>query len=391
MTSVRRRRLVRRAVQVQPVSIVQVELQPSPAMVLPSSHCLLRELEAVAADRGARAARALRLDRAGRRAAVVRDEVAVVALLEALLDAVAARGLVADRLRRRRPASTQAKPGSSVQVALQPSPAVLLPSSHCSLPATMPSPHFLAMHFAPGVGHCQPGSTWQVDAAAVAGRRVAVVALSRCRCTLPSPHLTVDDAGLRRASGTTQFGSIWQVALQPSPETVLPSSQASPRSTTPSPHSIWVHAPPRASRRRSPRRRPRPRRPRRPTGTASPARPGRSTSSRRPTGCCRRRTPRPGRRAVAADPDLHARLARRSGTRSPARSGRRRSSRRRGWCCRRRTLAAPRRRRRRTAARRSTRPRSTRRRRWGRPASARRRTAIACPRRRTSRWRRTLP
>src|ERR1700734_806441 len=59
------------------------------------------ELDPVAADGGARPARALGLDRAGRRAAVVRDEVPVVALLVALLDPVAAHGLVADRHRRR--------------------------------------------------------------------------------------------------------------------------------------------------------------------------------------------------------------------------------------------------------------------------------------------------
>jgi hypothetical protein len=39
------------------------------------------------------------------------------------------------------PWSTQAKPGSSLQLAEQPSPSVVLPSSHCSPDWTKPSPH----------------------------------------------------------------------------------------------------------------------------------------------------------------------------------------------------------------------------------------------------------
>src|SRR5262249_39546563 len=37
------------------------------------------------------------------------------------------------------------------------------PMSHCSLPAITPSPHCLATHGRPGFGHVQPISTWQLD------------------------------------------------------------------------------------------------------------------------------------------------------------------------------------------------------------------------------------
>jgi len=53
------------------------------------------------------------------------------------------------------------KPGSSLQVGEQPSSGVVLPSSHASAAAMMPSPH-LGVHGLPGTRHCQPASTlWQ--------------------------------------------------------------------------------------------------------------------------------------------------------------------------------------------------------------------------------------
>src|SRR5262249_54752391 len=57
---------------------------------------LRRELQTVAAHRGAGAAGAVGLDGARRRAAVVRDQVVIVALLAAFLDPVAAGRLPAD-------------------------------------------------------------------------------------------------------------------------------------------------------------------------------------------------------------------------------------------------------------------------------------------------------
>jgi hypothetical protein len=51
---------------------------------------------------------------------------------------------------------------SSVHSGLQPSPATVLPSSHCSAPATLPSPHLAARQIVPG-GHSQPHSSVQPD------------------------------------------------------------------------------------------------------------------------------------------------------------------------------------------------------------------------------------
>jgi hypothetical protein len=42
-----------------------------------------------------------------------------------------------------------ANPGSSRHVGLHPSPAIVFPSSHCSWPATIPSPHAFAMQALP--------------------------------------------------------------------------------------------------------------------------------------------------------------------------------------------------------------------------------------------------
>src|SRR5580692_1947420 len=82
-------------VQLQPVSIMQVELQPSPETVFPSSHCS--------------------------------------------------------------PGNTRPSPhtavhvppeqcGSIVHVGEQPSYGMRLPSSHCSSPSALPSPHFVTWH-----------------------------------------------------------------------------------------------------------------------------------------------------------------------------------------------------------------------------------------------------
>src|SRR5437764_247109 len=86
------------------------------------------------------------------------------------------------------PVFTQAKPGSSVHVALQPSLETVLPSSHCSLPASTPSPHM--------------------------GTATAV----------QGPPLPPTLGQVKPAS------TIVQSAVHPSPPIVLPSSHASPGS-----------------------------------------------------------------------------------------------------------------------------------------------------------------
>src|SRR5580692_7712715 len=132
-----------------------------------------------------------------------------------------------------------------VQVELQPSPETMLPSSHCSAPAMMPSPHALATHFVSGVGHCHPGSSMHVDEQPSPDTALPSSHVS-LPVTLPSPHLTVETHGAS-GWGQTKFASSWHSELQPSPETVLPSSHCSPmsRSTTPSPqNSIFLQAVP---------------------------------------------------------------------------------------------------------------------------------------------------
>src|SRR5688572_10078489 len=80
------------------------------------------------------------------------------------------------------------------QLALQPSSASVLPSSHSSVLSLVPLPH--SSHGAPGTGHSKPSS---------------------------SVHS----------------------ALQPSPSSSLPSSHSSPAPTSPSLHgSIWTGVPP---------------------------------------------------------------------------------------------------------------------------------------------------
>src|SRR5450432_1031920 len=78
---------------------------------------------------------------------------------------------------------------SSVQVGLQPSPATRLPSSHCSRPATKPSPHLRARQALP-IEHVQPHSTWHV---CEQPSPASTLPSSHCSApvTLWSPHLTV--------------------------------------------------------------------------------------------------------------------------------------------------------------------------------------------------------
>src|SRR5262245_58244133 len=77
---------------------------------------------------------------------------------------------------------------SRAHVGLQPSPAVVLPSSHCSVPATFPSPHWVAWQ-AP-CAHVQPHSISQPDE-----QPSPPEVLPSSHCSLPviflSPHLTV--------------------------------------------------------------------------------------------------------------------------------------------------------------------------------------------------------
>src|SRR2546426_416398 len=95
--------------------------------------------------------------------------------------------------------------GSSWQLAEQPSPDTVLPSSHCSPASTTPSP--------------QRGSRWQV------------AEQPSPETVLPSSHCSPGSRMWLPHTSSRQLGE------QPSPATVLPSSHCSPASSTPLPQS----------------------------------------------------------------------------------------------------------------------------------------------------------
>ena len=170
---------------VQPGSTVHDDEQPSPEIALPSSQLSWGNFSpspqtAVQVPPGA-----LGLDRARRRAAVIGDEVAVVALLEALLDPVAALGRVADRLAVTAP-RTQT-PASSVQLEEQPSPldrvavVALLVARQDAIAALLGDARRAR-------GRARPaGFDLAGETAAVAAGGVAVIT-RLVAWTLPSPH-----------------------------------------------------------------------------------------------------------------------------------------------------------------------------------------------------------
>ena len=170
-------------VHLKPGSTLQFDEQPSPSTVLPSSQFCPFGLSTGSSRPSPQtvahappAGGADGLEAAERRAAVARDRVAVVALLGAFDLALLPHTVVVQVVGPLQPACAaaagvvQIQPSafatgllSSVQVALQPSPRSLLPSSHCSLPATLPSPH-LAARQPRRAGTAQPHSTRAVGA-----------------------------------------------------------------------------------------------------------------------------------------------------------------------------------------------------------------------------------
>ncbi len=212
-------------------------------------------------------------------------DVAVVAALARIDDAVAA-GLVracrSPSSRRRevvlpssqtlaRSRATPLPQDSPWQVAEQPSPRWCCRRRTSRRRLTTPLPHTsvdaqLAEQPSPLRRDCRrrrsrPGSTTAVAAelrdagrrAAVAAHRVAVVAAARPRSTTPLPQVSSGLAVRRAAVAATRVAVVADLAAdrrdavaaelaagrwreQPSPPMVLPSSQASPTSTTPLPH-----------------------------------------------------------------------------------------------------------------------------------------------------------
>ena len=103
------------------------------------------------------------------------------------------------------------KPGSSWQVDEQPSSDTVFPSSHCSVPPTIPSPQTLVLSAA----HVPP--TQLVFVGAMTGQQATPVVLKQD--IVPNSF------------GQEYPGSTWHVGEQPSPAAVLPSSHSSPGST----------------------------------------------------------------------------------------------------------------------------------------------------------------
>ena len=129
----------------------------------------------------------------------------------------------------------QIKPNSTVHVAEHPSSVHGLPSSHASGGHRRPSPHFSiwqdALHPSQLAvfpsSHCSPGSTKPLPQAASTSHSAEQPSPST---RLPSSHSSGDSR-----TPSPQTASLVQVAEHPSPPTVFPSSHASPASCLPLP------------------------------------------------------------------------------------------------------------------------------------------------------------
>ncbi len=113
----------------------------------------------------------------------------------------------------------QDAPGSSWQVAEQPSPLSVLPSSHCSLPVIFPSPQS-GMQALPGTRHWKPDSTVLQSPEQPSLELVLPSSQTSGEVTTPSPHFAVRMQACPTL-GQLQPASSWQILLQPSPPTVL--------------------------------------------------------------------------------------------------------------------------------------------------------------------------
>jgi hypothetical protein len=119
-------------------------------------------------------------------------------------------------------------------------PVKLVPQSQPSFPSVFPFPHTGTVH-GPGAGipfavfgQLAPLSIWHVDE-----QPSPLIVLPSSHCsfpvTTPSPH-----KGAHGLAGTRQIhpGSVMQVDEQPSPLVVLPSSHSSVPSSTPLPQTL---------------------------------------------------------------------------------------------------------------------------------------------------------
>ena len=122
-----------------------------------------------------------------------------------------------------------------MQVLEQPSPLVVLPSSHCSVPTICPSPHFGTQGL-PGMRHCQPGSMVLQSPEQPSPLTVLPSSQASWLDNFPSPQTARETQGWPGVGQLHSFGfSSWHVFEQPSPPTLLPSSHCSLVSMIPSP------------------------------------------------------------------------------------------------------------------------------------------------------------
>src|ERR1700733_3513547 len=141
------------AVHVQPGSIVHVDEQPSPFVVLPSSHCSLGNLRPSPHT-------AVHVPPAhfGSIVHVGEQPSYGIKLPSSHCSSPSTMPLPQWVCEQTLPGHVQ--PDCTVHVAEHPRFMPLCaPRSHCSLPATTPSPHCLAMQCVSGVGHDHPVST----------------------------------------------------------------------------------------------------------------------------------------------------------------------------------------------------------------------------------------
>src|SRR5690349_19791664 len=140
-----------------------------------------------------------------------------------------------------------------MQVLLQVSVLTVLPSSHCSVPATTPSPQ--TMQAERGPPQSVPVSLWFLTPSVQVARMQVVLQVS-VLTVLPSSHCSVpatmpSPQTMQAEQGPPQSVpvSLWfltpsvqvarmQVLLQVSVLTVLPSSHCSAPATTPSPQTM---------------------------------------------------------------------------------------------------------------------------------------------------------
>src|SRR5450432_1297039 len=137
--------------------------QPSPVTMLPSSHCSEPSL-------------------------ILFPQVVVVHVVGPTQPAAPPSAPPAAGDVQLQPSATATGLPSSVHCALQPSPSTMLPSSHCSLPATLPSPHLSARQSVLG-GHTHPHSSVQ-SAAQPSPLFVLPSSQASIPSIMPSPQTT---------------------------------------------------------------------------------------------------------------------------------------------------------------------------------------------------------